>query len=99
MIDQEDGLNRYLPLVLALALSATPSAMASDNPCSPTNPCAMDNPCNPCSMKENANFCNPCAIEGAGRSGRPGEAREGPTPIRPHAYGSFQQAADAGREM
>jgi len=47
---------------------------------------AADNPCNPCAMKDVGNPCNPCAASA-------------PTPIRPHAFNSFQQAADLGKTM
>ena len=83
------------------------------NPCgmkNPCNPCAMKesaNPCNPCSMKNNANPCNPCsmknpcnpcAMKGAANPCNPCAA-SAPTPIRPHAFSSFQQAADLGKKM
>ncbi len=64
------------------------------NPCNPcgmkANPCAMKkmNPCNPCSMKKMANPCsmNPCSASAN-------------TPIRPHAFDSFQEAVALGKKM
>jgi len=95
---------RYIPMLMALVFLAAPSAMAADNPCNPCamknpcNPCAMkklDNPCNPCSMKESANPCNPCSMKNPCNPC----AASAPTPIRPHAFNSFQQAADLGKTM
>lgn len=67
--------------------AANPCAM---NPCGiKANPCAMKhNPCNPCSMKKEANPCamNPCSADAN-------------TPIRPHAFNSFQEAATLGEKM
>jgi len=80
------------------------------NPCNPcgmkTNPCAMKhNPCNPCSMKKMANPCNPCSMKanpcsmGANPCSMNPCSASANTPIRPHAFNSFQEAVDLGKKM
>ncbi|MDQ6972842.1 MAG: hypothetical protein Q9M30_09340 [Mariprofundaceae bacterium] len=77
------------------------------NPCgmkksmNPCNPCAMKhkmNPCNPCGMKKAANPCamNPCGANPC--AANPCAASQN-TPIREHAFDSFQQAAALGEKM
>ena len=87
-------------------------AMKKHNPCNPCsmkkmanpcNPCAMKtmkkhNPCNPCSMKKMANPCNPCGMKANPCSMNPCSASAN-TPIRPHAFNSFQEAVDLGKKM
>ena len=80
------------------------------NPCNPcsmkANPCAMKhNPCNPCSMKKMANPCNPCSMKanpcsmGANPCSMNPCSASANTPIRPHAFNSFQEAVDLGKKM
>jgi hypothetical protein len=81
------------------------------NPCNPcgmkANPCAMKkmNPCNPCSMKKMANPCNPCGMKanpcsmGANPCSMNPCSASANTPIRPHAFNSFQEAVDLGKKM
>jgi hypothetical protein len=84
------------------SMKANPCAMKHNpcNPCSmkkmanPCNPCGMKkmaNPCNPCGMKKMANPCNPCSMNPC--------SADANTPIRPHAFNSFQEAVDLGRKM
>ncbi|MDX8395318.1 MAG: hypothetical protein R8K22_02780 [Mariprofundaceae bacterium] len=94
------------PCAMKSANPCNPCGMKSHNPC---NPCAMEshNPCNPCAMKS-ANPCNPCAMKSHNpcnpcgmKSANPCNpcAASGPTPIRDHAFDSFQQAATLGKKM
>ncbi len=78
------------------------------NPCNPcgmkANPCAMKK-MNPCSMKKMANPCNPCAMKanpcsmGANPCSMNPCSASANTPIRPHAFNSFQEAVDLGKKM
>lgn len=84
------------------------------NPCNPcgmkANPCAMKhvkkmNPCNPCSIKKMANPCNPCGMKANPCSMGSNPCSMNPcsadvsTPIRPHAFNSFQEAVSLGKKM
>jgi len=94
-----------------LGMQGVAEAANPCNPCSmkkmsnPCNPCAMKsmkkhNPCNPCSMKKVANPCsmkaNPCSMNPCGMNPCSASAN---TPIRPHAFNSFQEAVDLGKKM
>jgi len=98
-----------------LGMQGVAEAANPCNPCSmkkmsnPCNPCATKsmkkhNPCNPCSMKKMANPCNPCGMKANPCSsmnpcGMNPCSASANTPIRPHAFNSFQEAVALGKKM
>jgi len=82
---------RYLTLVFSfLALFAMQGVVEAANPC---NPCGMK--ANPCAMEhvKKMNARNPCGMKANPCS------VDASTPIRAHAFNSFQEAVSLGERM